>query len=391
MRGIVFNGTTAEIRTDVEVRDPGPNEVWVRVAAAGVCHSDVSVIDGTIPWPSPSLMGHEGAGVVERIGSEVTRVKVGDHVVISTLANCGMCNMCNIGKPGWCRASIGNRSEPFTVGGEKAGNFAATSSFAEVTVVKEIQAVPVPKDIPLTSACLIACGVVTGLGSVFNRAQVTPGQTAAVFGSGGVGLSVIQALRIKGAGRIIAVDTVATKGELAIKLGATDFVNAAETDAVAAIHALVPFSADQPVGVFGAGGVDWSFECTGVPVVTAAAVEVLDWGGTCVQVGVPVAHRPLRASDHPPDAGRALHRRLAGRRRASPVRHPDDRRPLQAGLVRPRLDGHQDVPDGGLLHRRRGHAPRPARSRRAHVLTRDVLTRTAQTRTSCGALGREIL
>ena len=287
MRGIVFNGTTAEIRTDVEVREPGPTDVWVRVAAAGVCHSDVSVIDGTIPWPAPSLMGHEGAGVVERVGSEVTRVKSGDHVVISTLANCGMCNMCNIGRPGWCRASIGNRSEPFTVGGEKAGNFAATSSFAEVTIVKEIQAVPIPKDIPLTSACLIACGVVTGLGSVFNRANITPGQTTAVFGSGGVGLSVIQALRIKGAGRIIAVDTVAAKGELAIKLGATDFVNAAEVDAVAAIHDLVPFAAGQPVGVFGAGGVDWSFECTGVPAVTAAAVEVLDWGGTCVQVGVP--------------------------------------------------------------------------------------------------------
>lgn len=287
MRGIVFNGTTAEIRTDVEVRDPGPNEVWVRVAAAGVCHSDVSLLDGTIPWPAPSLMGHEGAGVVERVGSEVTRVKLGDHVVIATLANCGMCKWCNTGKPGWCRASIGNRSEPFTVGGVAAGNFAATSSFAEITVVKEIQAVPIPKDIPLTSACLIACGVVTGLGSVFNRANVTPGQTAAVFGAGGVGLSVIQALRIKGAGRIIAVDTVPAKGELAIKLGATDFVNAAEVDAVTAIHDLLPFAPGQPVGPFGAGGVDWSFECVGVAPVTAAAVEVLDWGGTCVQVGVP--------------------------------------------------------------------------------------------------------
>ena len=164
MRGIVFTGEgpMAEVRNDVEVRAPGPNEVLVRVAAAGVCHSDVSLLDGTIPWPSPSLMGHEGAGVVEAIGSEVTRVQPGDHVVIATVANCGFCKWCNIGKPTWCRSSIANRSEPFTVGGETAGNFAATSSFAEVTIVKEVQAVKIDKDVPLTSACLIACGVITG-------------------------------------------------------------------------------------------------------------------------------------------------------------------------------------------------------------------------------------
>jgi S-(hydroxymethyl)glutathione dehydrogenase/alcohol dehydrogenase len=287
VRGIVFTGEGAEVRNDVEVRGPGPNEVLVRVTAAGVCHSDVSLLDGTIPWPSPSLMGHEGAGIVEAVGSEVTRVKPGDHVVIATVANCGMCKWCNIGKPTWCRASLANRHEPFTVGGTPAGNFAATSSFAEVTLVKEIQAVPIDPEVPLTSACLIACGVVTGLGSVFNRANVQPGQTAAVFGSGGVGLSVIQALRIKGASRIIAVDTVASKGELAIKLGATDFVNAAETDAVEAIHEMLPFAPGQATGPFGGGGVDWSFECVGHPAVTGSAVQVLDWGGICVQVGVP--------------------------------------------------------------------------------------------------------
>jgi Zn-dependent alcohol dehydrogenase len=289
VRGIVFTGegAMAEVRNDVEVRPPGPSEVLVRVAAAGVCHSDVSLLDGTIPWPTPSLMGHEGAGVVEAVGAEVTRVKPGDHVVIATVANCGICKWCNTGRPTWCRASIANRSEPFTVGGETAGNFAATSSFAEVTVVKEVQAVKIDSDVPLTSACLIACGVITGLGSVFNRANFETGQTAAVFGSGGVGLSVIQALRIKGASRIIAVDTVAAKGELAIKLGATDFVNAAEVNAAEAIHELLPSDFGTPVGPFGQGGVDWSFECVGHPAVTAQAVDVLDWGGTCVQVGVP--------------------------------------------------------------------------------------------------------
>jgi Zn-dependent alcohol dehydrogenase len=287
MRGIVWNGVDAEVRTDVEVRAPGPNEVLVRVAAAGVCHSDVSVINGTIPWPAPALMGHEGAGVVEAVGSECTRVKVGDHVVIATVASCGICNFCATGHVTWCRQSIANRTEPFTVGGVAASNFAATSSFAEVTVVKEIQAVPIDKDVPLTSACLIACGVITGLGSVFNRANVEPGQSAAVFGAGGVGLSVIQALRIKGATRIIAVDTVPAKGELAMKLGATHFVNAAEVNAVEAIRELLPYAPGITTGPFGAGGVNWSVECVGHPAVTAQAVDVLDWGGSCVQVGVP--------------------------------------------------------------------------------------------------------
>ena len=151
MRGIVFTGETAEVRDDVEVRGPGPNEVLVRIVAAGVCHSDVSLLDGTIPWPAPSLMGHEGAGIVEAIGSEVTTVKPGDHVVVATVANCGMCRFCNVGKPGHCRKSMLNRHEPFTVGGEPAGNFAATSSFAEVTLIKEIQAVKIPDDVPPVS------------------------------------------------------------------------------------------------------------------------------------------------------------------------------------------------------------------------------------------------
>jgi S-(hydroxymethyl)glutathione dehydrogenase/alcohol dehydrogenase len=287
MRAIVFNGKTAEIRDDVEVRDPGPNEVLVRVAAAGVCHSDISVVDGTIPWPAPSVMGHEGAGIVEAVGSEVTRCQPGDHIVIGTVANCGLCDRCNAGHPTWCKQSIGNRSEPFTIGGQPGGNFAATSSFAERTIIKEVQAVPIDKSVPLTSACLIACGVVTGMGSVFNRANVMPGDNTAVFGAGGVGLSVIQALRIKAAGKIIAVDTLESKKDLAMKLGATHFINASEGDAVEQIRELVPWSDTQTEGPFGGGGVNWSFECVGHPAVTDSAVRCLDWGGNCVQVGVP--------------------------------------------------------------------------------------------------------
>jgi Zn-dependent alcohol dehydrogenase len=287
VRAIVFNGKTAEIRNDVEVRDPGPNEVLVRVVAAGVCHSDISVVNGVIPWPAPSVMGHEGAGIVEKVGSQVTRTKPGDHIVIGTVANCGICDRCNAGHPTWCKQSIGNRTEPFTVGGVVGGNFAATSSFAELTIIKEVQAVPIDKEVPLTSACLIACGVVTGVGSVFNRANVQPGDHTAVFGAGGVGLSVIQALRIKAAATIIAVDTLASKRDLAMKLGATHFIDASKGDAVDQIRELVPWSAEQAEGPFMGGGVNWSFECVGHPAVTDSAVRSLDWGGICVQVGVP--------------------------------------------------------------------------------------------------------
>src|SRR6202167_4045509 len=196
MRGIVYTGDDVEVTDQLSVGEPGPTEVRVAIGAAGVCHSDLSVINGTIPWKAPSVLGHEGAGVVESVGSEVTSVKPGDHVVIATLASCGACRACGTGHPTWCRSSLGNISTPFTFKGEPASNFAAASVFSELTVVSEVQAVRIPKDIPLSSACLIGCGVLTGVGAVLNRAKVKPGDTAAVFGVGGVGLNVSQGLRI---------------------------------------------------------------------------------------------------------------------------------------------------------------------------------------------------
>jgi len=282
MRGIVYLGDRVEVTDDLAVRDPGADEVIVRLVAAGVCHSDISVIDGTIPWPSPAVLGHEGAGIVEQIGSSVTRVAPGDHVVVATMANCGICKWCSTGRPFYCRSSMGNVSQPFTYQGQPASNFAGTSSFAERTVVKEIQAVRISKEVPLTSAALLACGVVTGVGAVLNKAKVQPGQTAAVFGVGGVGLNCIQALKLSNAARIIAVDTMASKEALARQFGATDFVNAAQVDTVEAVNAMLPGT-----GVFGEGGVDWSFECVGHPAVLRTALDILDWGGTCVAVGVP--------------------------------------------------------------------------------------------------------
>ncbi|MCU1460547.1 MAG: S-(hydroxymethyl)mycothiol dehydrogenase [Acidimicrobiales bacterium] len=287
MKGIVFTGKQAEVVNGLEVRDPGPTEVRVKIVNAGLCHSDVSVINGTIPWPAPSVLGHEGAGIVDAIGSEVGSVKPGDHVVLTTLANCGLCEHCSAGKPTWCRKSLGNMSQPFTLDGEPAWNFAATSVFAEKTVVREIQCVKIEDDVPLSSACLIGCGVVTGVGAVFNRANVQRGQNVAVFGVGGIGLNVIQACRIAGASRIIALDMIAAKEPLALQFGATDFVDVSQTDGAAAVRELLPYSSKHVTGPMGAGGVDWSFECVGHPKVLEGAMSCLDWGGNCVIIGVP--------------------------------------------------------------------------------------------------------
>jgi len=288
VRGIVYTGEGVEVTDALEVRPPGPKEVHVRIQAAGVCHSDLSVIDKTIPFPAPAVLGHEGAGVVEAVGGAVTSLEPGDHVVIATLASCGACSACSTGHPTWCRSSLGNITKPFTFKGEPAFNFAGSSVFSELTVVSEVQAVKIPDDVPFTSACLIGCGVLTGAGTVLNRAKVQPGDTAAVFGVGGVGLNVIQALRIAGAKRIVAVDTVVAKEELGRQFGATDFVDASAGDAAAAVRALVPDASKGPGGnLFPSGGVTWAFDCVGHPAVLRSALDCLDWGGTAVAIGIP--------------------------------------------------------------------------------------------------------
>jgi Zn-dependent alcohol dehydrogenase len=275
MRGIVFTGSDAEVTDTLEVRDPARGEVLVAVQAAGVCHSDLSVIDGTIPWKPPSVLGHEGAGIVESVGEGVTTVAPGDHVVITTLANCGHCRACVTGHPTWCIRSLGNVSTPFEFNGEPASNFAATSVFVERTLVTEIQVVKIPDEVPFTSACLIGCGVLTGVGSVLNRAKVAPGDTSAVFGVGGVGLNVIQGLRLSNASKIIAVDTIKEKEPLARQFGATDFIDASSADAVKEIRRLVPMAPTRIPGALGH------------PSVLRSAIDALDWGGTALAIGIP--------------------------------------------------------------------------------------------------------
>jgi S-(hydroxymethyl)glutathione dehydrogenase/alcohol dehydrogenase len=228
------------------------------------------VINGTIPFPTPVVLGHEGAGVVEAVGSSVTTVKEGDHVVLSTLGNCGACQYCDAGQPTMCRSTFGERPQPFTWRGEPAYAFANASVFSERVVVKANQAVPIPADVPLASASLVGCGVLTGIGAVLNRAKVPEGASVLVIGVGGIGLNVIQGAALAGAAQIIAVDTNARKRDIAFTFGATDFLESTE-----AVRDLAP------------NGVQYAFECVGHVGLIRAAMELLDWGGTCVMLGVP--------------------------------------------------------------------------------------------------------
>jgi Zn-dependent alcohol dehydrogenase len=275
MRGIVFNEGKLEVSDALELRDPRPGEVQVQIVRAGLCHSDVSVIDGTIPFPTPVVLGHEGAGIVTALGDGVKSLEVGDHVVLSTLSNCGVCDACDSGKPTHCRQSIGKLSSPFTVAGERAFQFANTGVFAERTNVKAGQAVKISKEVPFEVASLLGCGVITGVGAVFNRAKVSHGQSAAVIGVGGIGLNVIQGLALSDALPIIAIDTNPRKEALARQFGATHFINASENDVADAVKKITP------------NGVDFSFECVGHPALIRQSIDLLDWGGTCVILGVP--------------------------------------------------------------------------------------------------------
>ncbi|HLY38322.1 MAG TPA: alcohol dehydrogenase catalytic domain-containing protein, partial [Candidatus Binatia bacterium] len=198
---------------DVRVKDPGPGEVRVALRAAGLCHSDLSVIDGSIPYPTPVVLGHEGAGVVDAVGAGVTAVKEGDVVVLSTLAHCGRCPACEVGRPTECRnAPNPKESQPFALAdGARAHAFANTSAFTSHTVVKEQSAIAIDARVPFDRAALIGCGIMTGVGAVLNRARVEAGATMAVFGLGGIGLSCVQGGVLAGAAKIIAVDVVPAK------------------------------------------------------------------------------------------------------------------------------------------------------------------------------------
>lgn len=272
MRGVVFDGKQVQVVDDLAVREPGPGEVRVAIAAAGLCHSDLSVVDGTIVFPVPVVLGHEGAGVVEAVGAGVTHVAPGDHVALSTLASCGTCAECDRGRPTMCRQAIGRPGKPFTQGADPVHQFASNSAFAEHTVVKAVQAVRIPRDIPLESAALIGCGVLTGVGAVLNRARVDRGDSVVVIGTGGIGLNVLQGARLAGALRIVAVDANPGKEEMARQFGATDFLTSTE-----GVRDILPTGADH------------AFECVGRVELIRQAIDLLDRHGQAVLLGVPPA------------------------------------------------------------------------------------------------------
>lgn len=267
----------------VTVDKPQDREVLVRTAATGVCHSDLHYVDGDLPGRShPMVMGHEGAGVVEAIGSAVTTVKPGDHVVACLSGFCGACPQCLGGHPNLCATGYVSRpsdTEPrLSLHGEPLISFADVGSYAEQMLLHENSLVKIDPEIPLDRAALVGCGVLTGVGAALRTSGLQAGQTVAVFGCGGVGLSIIQGARIGGASRIIAIDQFPSKLERAHSLGATDVIDASKGDAVGQLRELT-----------GGRGVDHAFEAVGLPHLIRQAVEALAISGTATIVGVPPA------------------------------------------------------------------------------------------------------
>ena len=263
---------------DVQHGDPGPREVLVRTVAAGVCHSDLHFQNGAYPLALPAVLGHESAGVVEAVGSMVTYVKPGDHVITCLSAFCGHCEHCLTGHMSLCQEPELQRShgEPprLAKDGEALAQFLNLSSFAEYMLVHEHAIAKIREDMPLDRAALIGCGVTTGVGAVIHTAGVEPGATVAVIGCGGVGLAAINGAAIAGAGRIIAVDQVAAKLDLAMKFGATDRVNAGEVNPVEAVRELT------------GGGVHYAFEAIGLAKTAQQAFKMIRRGGTATVIGM---------------------------------------------------------------------------------------------------------
>jgi S-(hydroxymethyl)glutathione dehydrogenase/alcohol dehydrogenase len=262
----------------VQINKPGPHEVLIRTVAAGLCHSDLHFMLGSYPHPLPAVLGHESAGVVEQVGSEVRTVKVGDHVITCLSAYCGHCDQCLTGHLSLCVSPETKRDqddEPrlSSVKGPMV-QFMNLSSFAEHMLIHEHACVAIRKDMPLDRAALIGCSVMTGVGAAIHTSSVRPGETVAVIGCGGVGLSAINGAAIAGAGRIIAIDMVGSKGNLAMEFGATDFINASETDAVKEVLEMTK------------GGVHHAFEAIGLSKTAEQAFMMLRRGGTANVIGM---------------------------------------------------------------------------------------------------------
>ncbi|MFM8939959.1 MAG: Zn-dependent alcohol dehydrogenase [Phenylobacterium sp.] len=263
---------------DVQINTPGPREVLVRTKAAGLCHSDLHFMEGSYPHPLPAVLGHESAGIVEAVGSEVRTVKPGDHFITCLSAYCGHCESCLTGRLSLCVSPETKREsgdEPrLTQNGAPLPQFLNLSSFAEYMLIHEHACVSIRKDMPLDRAALIGCSVMTGVGAAIHTSGVRPGETVAVIGCGGVGLSAINGAAIAGAGRIIAVDMFGSKDNLAREFGATDFIDASKTDAVKEVLEMTR------------GGVHHAFEAIGLSKTAEQAFNMLRRGGTANIIGM---------------------------------------------------------------------------------------------------------
>ncbi|CAM5346598.1 Zn-dependent alcohol dehydrogenase [Streptomyces xanthochromogenes] len=268
-------GSPLEI-TDIDLPAPGPGQVRVRLAAAGVCHSDLSLTNGTMRVPVPAVLGHEGAGTVVAVGEGVTSVAPGAEVVLNWAPSCGSCHPCSLGEVWLCVNALNGAGSVYahTADGTELHPGLNVAAFAEETVVAENCLIPLPAGIPLTEAALLGCAVLTGYGAVHHSAKVRQGETVAVFGAGGVGLATLQAARIAGAGQIIAVDVSPDKEGLAREAGATDFVVASET------------TAKDIRRLTGGQGTDVAVECVGRAVTIRTAWESTRRGGRTTVVGI---------------------------------------------------------------------------------------------------------
>lgn len=266
---------------EVAIDKPGSHEVLIRTAAAGLCHSDLHFLEGTYPHVTPTVLGHESAGVVEAVGSEVSYVSPGDHVITCLSVYCGACEHCLIGRPAVCQNKPATRrprdagQRLSTVDGGPMAQFLDLSSFAEQMLVHEHAVVKIDPEMPLDRAALIGCGVTTGIGAVWNTCGVRPGETVAVIGCGGIGLNAIQGAYVAGAARVIAVDLLPSKLELAKTFGATDVVDAGQGDPVAAVKELT-----------GGLGVHYAFEAIGLTATAQQAYGMTRSGGTACVVGL---------------------------------------------------------------------------------------------------------
>ncbi len=273
---------------EVELLAPRAGELLVRIEAAGVCHSDLSVVDGSRVRPLPMALGHEAAGVVEEVGAGVRDVRPGDHVVLTFVPSCGLCVECSSGRPALCLpAMAANGAGTLLHGpsvlrdrdGKPLHHHLGISGFARHAVVARESAVVVPREVPLPTVALFGCAVLTGAGAVLNTASVRPGQSVAVFGLGGVGLAAVMGAVVASAWPIVAVDPVEAKRKLALELGAT--------------AAFAPEEAEKAIKDLTAGGVEVAFEAAGVPAVLEASFRATRRGGTTVAMGLPHPARTL--------------------------------------------------------------------------------------------------